>query len=158
MLSPLSLKWRIGLAFGWMALCHFYMVQVYQDAVTFVAAMAGAICLLAWGKVAIVFKVFASAMSSLFAEPQGQTATDEMRIIFKNAGLNYDVVRHKLHNWWSRYTAIALMICTVTGMLLTEGALEFWIAAGGTALAVSVLIWPKVDQMIGGKAGDEVAG
>lgn len=158
MLAPISLKWRIGGAFAWMAMCHFYMVQVYQDAVTFVAAMSGAIVFLAWGRVHVVFNLIISAMGSMFSEPQGKTATDEMRVIFGNAGLNYDKVKHKLHNWWSRYTAIGLMLCTVTGMLLTEGVLEFWIAVIGAGMAVSVLIWPKVDQAIGGKAGDEVAG
>lgn len=119
-LDRVSIAWRVGGAVIWMALCHLYMALVFNDWVTFSAALIGAIAALCLGHFGRLAMWIADTMRALFSEPstpEYERSVDGVREAAKN-----------IHNWASRNAAAAigigsLILVTFTGAGLIKLAL-----------------------------------
>ena len=135
-LDRVSIAWRVGGAVVWMALCHLYMALVFNDWVTFTAALAGALAALCLGHFGRAAVAIVEAFRALFQSPdtpEYEHTVDGVR----QAALN-------IHCWVSRNIAAAIGCGTILALWIAPEPLEFIVGAIGFVAIPAATHWPAI--------------
>lgn len=132
-LDRVSIAWRVAGAVIWMALCHLYMAVVFNDWVTFTAALAGAFAALCLGHFGRLVMGLVEAFRALWQAPE----TPE----YENTVDGVREAAKRIHNWISRCTAAAIGICGMLAVYFTHSLIVVLLFS---VAIVAATHWPAI--------------